>query len=167
MAKDSSFDVVSEVDLQEVDNAINQANKEISTRYDFKGSKSKLLWDKGQSSVTIETDDDFKLNSVKDILHTKLIRRGIEVRALDYGKAEQASGGTVRQEARVQMGIPTETGKDINKYLRSANLKIQVQIEGPKLRVSGKSRDELQKAIALLKEKDFGLPLQFTNFRTM
>ncbi|MHB0976012.1 MAG: YajQ family cyclic di-GMP-binding protein [Candidatus Aquicultorales bacterium] len=167
MAKDNSFDVVSEVDLQEIDNAVNQSNKEISTRYDFKGSKSRVSWDKGQEAVLIDADDDFKLNSVKDILHTKLIRRGIDLKSLDYGKVEQHSGGTVRQQAKLIMGIPDEKAREINKYLRSAKLKITVQIEGPKVRVSSKSRDELQAAIAMLKEKDFGIPLQFVNYRTM
>ncbi|MCL5292041.1 MAG: YajQ family cyclic di-GMP-binding protein, partial [Actinobacteria bacterium] len=147
MAKDNSFDIVSEVNLQEVDNAVNQANKEIATRYDFKGSKSNLTWDKAQGMIVIDADDDFKLNSVKDILHTKIIRRGIDIKALDYGKVEQAAGGMVRQQARVQQGIPEEKAREISKYLRSSKLKIQVQIEGPKVRVSGKSRDELQQAI--------------------
>lgn len=157
--------MVSEVDFQEIDNAVNQANKEIATRYDFKGSKSKLEWDKAESSILIEADDEYKLTSVIDILHGKLIRRNIEPKVLDYGKVEQASAGSVRQNAKVQQGIPEDKAKEINKYLKAAKLKINVQIEGPKLRVSSKSRDELQEAIALIKEKDFGVPLQFTNYR--
>ncbi len=167
MAKENSFDVVSEVNFQEIDNAVNQANKEISTRYDFKGSSSRVTWDKGSGVVLVDADDEFKLKAAKDVFHSKLIRRGIDLKSLIYGKVEKASGGAVRQEARVQSGIPQEKAREINKYVRSAHLKVQVQIEGTKLRVSGKSRDELQKAIALLKEKDFGIPLQFTNYRTL
>lgn len=167
MAKENSFDVVSEVNFQEVDNAVNQANKEISTRYDFKGSSSRLTWDKGRVVIILNADDEFKLKAAKDVLHSKLVRRGIDLKSLSYGNVEKASGGAVRQEAQVQCGIPQEKAREINKYIRSSNLKVQVQIEGAKLRVSGKSRDELQRAIALLKEKDFGLPLQFTNYRTI
>lgn len=167
MAKENSFDVVSEVNFQEVDNAVNQANKEISTRYDFKGSSSRVTWDKGREAIVLNADDEFKLKAAKDVLHSKLVRRGIDLKSLSYGSVEKASGGAVRQEAQVQRGIPQDKAREINKYLRSSNLKVQVQIEGAKLRVSGKSRDELQRAIALLKEKDFGLPLQFTNYRTV
>jgi len=165
MAKDSSFDIVSEVDLQEIDNAINQANKEISTRYDFKNTKSKITWNKDEAKVIIDADDDYKLRSVQDVLHTKLVRRGIDLKALNYKKPEPASGGTLRQVADVQQGIDTETAREINKFIKNLKLKVQVAIEGTKVRVSAKSKDELQKVIQALKEQDFGLPLQFTNYR--
>ncbi|HZD59613.1 MAG TPA: YajQ family cyclic di-GMP-binding protein [Anaerolineae bacterium] len=165
MAKDSSFDVVSEVNLQEIDNAVNQANKEISTRYDFKNSKSKLTWNKTDSQIIIDADDDYKLKSVQDVLHTKLIRRGIDLKALNYRKPEQASGGTVRQTVDIQQGIDPDKAREINKFIKNSKLKVQVAIEGTKVRVSGKSKDDLQKVISMLKEHDFGLPLQFTNYR--
>jgi uncharacterized protein YajQ (UPF0234 family) len=165
VAKDSSFDVVSEVNLQEIDNAVNQANKEISTRYDFKNSKSKLTWNKTDSQIIIDADDDYKLKSVQDVLHTKLIRRGIDLKALNYRKPEQASGGTVRQTVDIQQGIDPDKAREINKFIKNSKLKVQVAIEGTKVRVSGKSKDDLQKVISMLKEHDFGLPLQFTNYR--
>lgn len=165
MAKDSSFDVVSVVNLQEIDNAINQANKEISTRYDFKGSNCRIEWNKTQNQISIDADDDFRLKSVQDILHSKFVRRGIDLNALNYGKPEQASGGTVRQIAGIQQGIDPDKGREINKFVKNSKLKVQVAIEGDKVRVSGKNKDDLQKVIQLLKEHDFGLPLQFTNFR--
>lgn len=165
MAKDSSFDVVSQVDLQEIDNAVNQANKEISTRYDFKGSKSNISWNKAENQVVIDADDDFKLKSVQDVLHSKLVRRGIDLKALKYKKPEPASGGTIHQVADIQQGIPTDTGREINKFIKNSKLKVQVAIEGDKVRVSAKSKDDLQQIIQMLKEHDFGLPLQFTNYR--
>lgn len=165
MAKDSSFDIVSTVDLQEIDNAINQANKEISTRYDFKGSKSKISWNKNEGQITIDADDDYKLRSVHDILHTKLVRRGIDLKALQYKKPEPASGGTVRQAVDIIQGIDTDKAREINKLVKNSKLKVQVAIEGTKVRVSGKSKDDLQKVIQMVKEHDFGLPLQFVNYR--
>jgi len=165
MAKDSSFDIVSEVNLQEVDNAVNQANKEIATRFDFKGSKSRLYWNKNESKIIIEADDDYKLRSVHDILHTKLIRRGIDLKALHYNKPEQASGGTLRQVADVLQGIDTDKAREIVKFIKNLKLKVQPAIEGPKVRVSGKSKDDLQTVILALKEHDFAIPLQFVNYR--
>jgi cyclic-di-GMP-binding protein len=165
MAKDNSFDVVSVTDLQEIDNAVNQANKEITTRYDFKGSKCEIKWNKLENQIVIDADDDFKLNSVQDILHSKFVRRGIDLKAINYKKVEQASGGTVRQVADIQQGIDTETAREINKFVKNSKIKVQVAIEGDKVRVSGKNRDDLQETIRILKEHDFGLPLQFTNYR--
>ncbi|MHB8841940.1 MAG: YajQ family cyclic di-GMP-binding protein [Candidatus Aquicultor sp.] len=165
MAKDSSFDIVSEVNLQEIDNAVNQANKEISTRYDFKNSKSQVSWNKDENEIVIDADDDYKLRSVQDVLHTKLIRRGIDLKTLQYKKPEPASGGTVRQTAAIQQGVDTEKAREINKFIKNSKLKVQVAIEGTKLRVSAKSKDDLQAAIQLVKDHDFGLPLQFTNYR--
>ncbi len=165
MAKDSSFDIVSTVDLQEIDNAINQSNKEISTRYDFKGSKSKISWNKNEGQITIDADDDYKLRSVQDVLHTKLVRRGIDLKALQYKKPEPASGGTIRQTADIIQGIGTDKAREINKFVKNSKLKVQVAIEGTKVRVSGKNKDDLQKIIQMVKEHDFGLPLQFVNYR--
>lgn len=165
MAKDSSFDIVSEVNLQEIDNAVNQANKEISTRYDFKNSKSKISWNKNEAEIIIDADDEYKLRSVHDILHTKLVRRGIDLKSLNYKKPEPASGGTIRQIAGIQQGIDTDKAREINKFVKNAKLKVQVAIEGTKIRVSSKSKDELQKVIQMVKEHDFGIPLQFTNYR--
>ncbi len=165
MAKDSSFDIVSEVNLQEIDNAVNQANKEISTRYDFKNSKSQISWNKDENEIVIDADDEYKLRSVQDVLHTKLIRRGIDLKTLQYKKPEPASGGTVRQTAAIQQGVDTEKAREINKFIKNSKLKVQVAIEGTKLRVSAKSKDDLQAAIQLVKDHDFGIPLQFTNYR--
>lgn len=165
MAKDSSFDIVSEVNLQEIDNAINQANKEISTRYDFKNTKSKISWNKTESQIIIDADDEYKLRSVQDVLHTKLVRRGIDLKVLNYHKPEPASGGTLRQVADIQQGIDTDKAREINKFVKNSKLKVQVAIEGTKVRVSSKSKDDLQKVIQMLKEHDFGLPLQFVNYR--
>ncbi|HEY3374145.1 MAG TPA: YajQ family cyclic di-GMP-binding protein [Candidatus Aquicultor sp.] len=165
MAKDSSFDIVSQVDLQEIDNAVNQANKEISTRYDFKGSKSNIAWNKAESQIVLDADDDYKLRSVQDVLHTKLVKRGIDLKALHYKKPEQASGGMVRQIATVQQGIETEKGREINKFVKNLKLKVQVAIEGDKVRVSAKNKDDLQNVIQEIRGHDFGLPLQFINYR--
>ncbi len=165
MAKDSSFDIVSTVDLQEIDNAINQSNKEISTRYDFKGSKSKISWNKNEGQIIIDADDDYKLRSVQDVLHTKLVRRGIDLKALHYKKPEPASGGTIRQTVDIIQGIGTDKAREINKFVKNSKLKVQVAIEGAKVRVSGKNKDDLQKIIQMVKEHDFGLPLQFVNYR--
>ncbi|MBE0446695.1 MAG: YajQ family cyclic di-GMP-binding protein [Actinobacteria bacterium] len=165
MAKDNSFDIVSEVNLQEIDNAVNQANKEISTRYDFKNTKSKITWNKNDSQIIINADDDYKLRSVQDVLHTKLVRRGIDLKALHYKKPDAAIGGTLRQTVDVQQGIDPDKAREINKFIKNAKLKVQVAIEGTKLRVSGKSKDDLQKVIQMVKEHDFGLPLQFVNYR--
>ena len=165
MPKDSSFDIVSIVNLQEIDNAVNQANKEILTRYDFKGSKSKITWNKNEAQITIDADDDYKLKSVQDILHTKLLRRGIDLKALHYKKPEPASGSMVRQMVDIIQGIDTDKAREINKFIKNSKLKVQVAIEGTKVRVSGKSKDDLQKIIQMVKEHDFGLPLQFVNYR--
>lgn len=165
MAKDSSFDVVSEVDFQEVDNAVNQAIKEIQNRYDLKSSGSQVELDKDKTKFTITTDSDFTLKSVSDVIESKFIKRSISLKALDYGKIEQASGGKVRQEVSILHGIPTEKAKEIVKIIKDTKIKVQSQIEGGKLRISGKNKDDLQSCITLLKEKDLGLPLQFTNYR--
>jgi uncharacterized protein YajQ (UPF0234 family) len=151
------------VDMQEVDNAINQTIKEIEQRYDFKNSKTKLVLEDKELKIT--TDDDFKLRSVVDILKTKLIKRHVAIKNLDYGKVEEASGGTVRQVIKIQQGIETEKAKQIVKDIKNLQIKVQSQIMEDQVRVSGKNRDDLQTVIQFLKEKDYGVELQFVNYR--
>jgi hypothetical protein len=165
MPQDFSFDVVSKVDLQEVANAVQQASKEIATRFDFRGSASKIELREKELEVVLVSDDEHKLKSVIDILETKLVRRGVAVKALDYGKVEPAAGGTVRQVAKIQQGIPSEKAKEIVKAIKDRKLKVQASIQADQVRVAGRSKDELQTAMAIVKEGDFGLPLQFTNYR--
>jgi hypothetical protein len=165
MPQDFSFDVVSKVDLQEVANAVQQASKEIATRFDFRGSASKIELREKELEVVLVSDDEHKLKSVIDILETKLVRRGVAVKALDYGKVEPAAGGTVRQVAKIQQGIPSERAKEIVKAIKDRKLKVQASIQADQVRVAGRSKDELQTAMAIVKEGDFGLPLQFTNYR--
>ena len=160
-----SFDIVSKVDLQEVSNAIQQAMKEIGQRYDFKGSKSNIELDNGNSEITIVSDDDYKLKSVVDILESKLIKRKVPIKALIYGKVESALSGTVKQIVSLQQGIPTEKGKEIVKIIKGAKLKVQSEIQKDQLRVKAKKIDDLQSAISLLKEKDFGIHVDFVNYR--
>lgn len=164
LAKEHSFDVVSQVDLQEVDNTVNQVNKEISQRYDFKGSTAAVDWD-GKSQIKIEADDDFKLQAVVEILKGKAVRRGIAVRSLEFGKVEKASGDAVRQVVTVIQGIAKEKGKEIVAAVKDLKLKVQAQVMDEQVRVSAKSIDELQAVIQSLKQRDFGVELQFTNFR--
>ena len=158
-----SFDIVSKVDLQEVDNAVNQAVKEIGQRYDFKGSKSEVT--REGDSIKVLADDDYKLKAVIDVLQSKFLKRGISIKALQYGKVEQASGGMVRQLITVQQGISKEKGKEIIAVIKESKIKVQAQIQDDQVRVSGKNRDDLQEAIALLKGKDLNVEMQFTNFR--
>jgi uncharacterized protein YajQ (UPF0234 family) len=165
MAQEFSFDVVSKVNLQEVSNAVQQASKEIATRFDFRASKSRIELDEKELQLILTSDDEGKLKSVVDILETKLVRRGVAVKALDYGKVEPAAGGTVRQAAKIQQGIPSEKAKEIVRTIKDRKLKVQAAIQADQVRVSGRNKDDLQEAIALLKGGDFGLPLQFTNYR--
>jgi uncharacterized protein YajQ (UPF0234 family) len=160
---DFSFDIVSEVNLQEVRNAIDQASREIATRYDFKGSVSEIRQEK--NLIHIHSDDEYKLKAVIDVLQSKLVRRGIDLKALEYGKVEPASGATVRQTVTVRQGVPTETAREIVKLIKASKRKVQAQIQEDKVRVSGKVKDDLQAIIQLVREKDFNLPLQFTNYR--
>ncbi len=164
MAAENSFDVVSKIDMAEVTNAVTQALKEISQRFDFKGSKSNITQEK--DALVILSDDEYKLKSVIDILQGKLVKRGVPTRNLSYGKVEPAQGGTVRQRVAIQQGIPTDKAKEIVKAIKDAKLKVQASIQSDQVRVSGKSRDDLQSVIALLKGRDFGIELQFTNYRT-
>lgn len=160
---DYSFDIVSKVDLQELSNAVVQAEKEIATRFDFKGSKTQITLDKDE--LTILSDDDFKLNSVIDILLGKMVKRNVPTKNLDYGKIEGASGGAVRQKIRIRQGIEQDISKKINTIIKDSKLKVKSQIQGDQLRVTGKSKDDLQAVMHLLKNAKLELDLQFTNFR--
>ncbi len=166
MAKQNSFDVVSRVDLAEVKNAVEQAMKEIRQRFDLKNSSSEIAFDEKAASLTLGSADDFKLEAVKGVLAQKLVRRGVSLKALDYGRIEPAARGTVRQVARLQQGISTEQAREIVKAIKAAKAKVQAAIQADSVRVSGKDRDTLQEVIALLKERDFGLDLQFVNYRS-
>ncbi len=163
MASEYSFDIVSKVDFQEVNNAVTQAMKEIETRFDFKGSKSSIKLENEQ--LVVASEDDYKLKSVIDILQTKLIKRGVPILNLDYGKVEGASGGTVRQIIKMKQGIDQESAKKINILIRDSKLKVKSQIQGDQLRVTGKSKDDLQNVMGMLKGAGLPLELQFTNFR--
>ncbi len=165
MAKDSSFDVVSQVDIQEVDNAFGQAKKEIVQRYDLKDSGAQISLDKANKTLAINAPSDFVAKQVIDIISSKLVKRGIDLGAVNWGKVESASGGTVKQTATIVDGIDKETAGKINKDIKATKLKVKVTIEGDKLRVSGPKLDTLQEVIAFLKEQDYGQPLQFTNYR--
>jgi len=158
-----SFDVVSRVDPQEVDNAVNQTRKEIGQRYDFKGTKTELRLE--ENALHVVSDDDFKVKAVVDVLQSKLVRRGVSLKALVYGKIEPAAGGLAKQTITVQQGIETEKAKHLVKLVKDAKLKVQAQIQGDQVRISGKKKDDLQAAIQLFKAQDLDLPLQFTNFR--
>jgi uncharacterized protein YajQ (UPF0234 family) len=158
-----SFDIVSKVDMQEVNNAVNQASKEISQRYDFKGSKSEITQEK--ESVKILADDDFKLKAVVDILQSKFIKRGISLKSIKYDKPESASGGMVRQTITIQQGIAKEKGKELVAVIKESKLKVQGQIQEDQVRVTGKNRDDLQETIQMLKGKDLDIEMQFVNFR--
>jgi uncharacterized protein YajQ (UPF0234 family) len=165
MAQENTFDVVSKVDLQEVQNAVQQASKEIATRFDFRGSKSKIEWNEKELQLTLASDDEHKLKSVVDILETKLVKRGIAVKSLDFQKVEPAAGATVRQAVKIQQGIPIEKARAIVKTIKDSKIKVQASIQADQVRVAGKSRDDLQAVIALLRGEDFGIPLQFLNYR--
>lgn len=159
-----SFDIVVKLDHQEVDNAINQAQKELAQRYDFKGSKSKIEWDK-KNEVTLFGDDDYKLTAVLEILQSKLIKRGISPKNMTLGKVEPSFEGTVRQKITLASGVPVEKAKEINKLIKDSKLKVTSQSQDEQVRVTGKKRDDLQDVMALVKGKDLGLDFQFTNFR--
>jgi uncharacterized protein YajQ (UPF0234 family) len=158
-----SFDIVSQVDRQEIDNAVNQTRKEVGQRYDFKGSKTEITVDK--DALQIVSDDEYKVKAVVDVLQSKLVRRSVSLKALVYGPIEAAGGGLAKQTITVQQGIDTEKARKIVKVVKDSKIKVQVQIQGDQVRVSGKKRDDLQDAISILKKEDFGLPLQFVNFR--
>lgn len=163
MPQDHSFDIVSKVNLAEMDNAIQMSMKEIQTRFDFKGSKSEIR--REPDKIIIVSDDAFKLKSVIDILHPKLIKRGVSIKFLEYGKIEEALGGTVRQEALIKQGIVQEQAKEINKKIKEMGLKVQSQIQGDQLRVTAKKIDDLQLVLQNLKKATLPIELQFVNFR--
>lgn len=165
MAKESSFDVVSNVDMQEVDNAFQQAKKELSQRYDLKDSNAEITLDKQKQTIGVSAPSEFVAKQVIDVLSSKLIKRGIELSALKWGSVQPAAGQSVRQSAQIVSGIDKETASTINKDIKATKLKVKVQIEGDKLRVSSASRDTLQEVIAFLKGKDYGQPLQYVNYR--
>jgi len=160
-----SFDIVSKVDLQEVSNAIQQALKEIHTRYDLKDSKSDIQMD-GKEALVLTTADDFKLKAVNDVLQGKLVKRSVPLKALTYGAIEEAAGSTVRQRITMQQGIPIEKAREIVKLIKNSKKKVQASIQGDLVRVSGKDRDTLQEIIAMLRQSDFGIDMQFTNYRS-
>jgi uncharacterized protein YajQ (UPF0234 family) len=165
MASEFSFDVVSKVDMQAMDNAVNSALREITTRFDFKGSVSRLELDKKANTLTLYSDNDGKLKSVVDILQNRLIKQSISLKALDFGSVLAAEGGTVRQVAKIVQGVASEKAKEMVRAIKDAKLKVSPSIQGDQLRVTGRSKDELQEAMALLRAGDFGLALQFVNFR--
>ncbi len=160
-----SFDIVSKVDLQEVSNAIQQALKEIVQRFDFRGSKSDIELEGGENRIVIISDDEYKLKSVVDILESKLIKRKVPIKALNYGKVVDAASGTVRQDVTLQQGIPTEKGKEIVKIIKGTKMKVQSEIQKDQLRVRAKKKDDLQSVMKLLKEKDLGIHIDFVNYR--
>lgn len=160
-----SFDVVSKVDLQEVSNAIQQSLKEIHTRYDLKDSKSDIQMD-GKEALVLTSADDFKLKAVNDVLQGKLVKRGVPLKALTYGAIEEAAGSTVRQRITMQQGIPIEKAREIVRKIKDSKLKVQASIQGDFVRVSGRDRDVLQNVIKLLRESEFGIDMQFINYRT-
>jgi hypothetical protein len=158
-----SFDVVSEVDVQEVRNAVDQANREISTRFDFKGSDARV--EHNDARLVVYADDEFKVNQAREVLVAKLAKRKVDIGCLDAGKVEKASGDTARQEIAVRQGIDTDLARLLVKRIKEAKLKVQASIQGDQVRVAGKKRDDLQEVIALLRKGDWGLPLQYVNFR--
>ena len=160
-----SFDIVNEVDLQEVDNAVNQAKKELSQRFDFRGSKSSIEFNRDEKKITLIADDDYKLRSLQEILVTRLAKRSISHKSLAYKTPERAFEGTLRQTIEITTGIAQERAKEINKIIKDLKLKVQSQIEGEKIRVSSPKKDDLQAVMAHLRSLDFPLPLIFTNFR--
>ena len=164
MAQQNSFDIVSQVDRAEVTNALNQTMKEVSQRFDFKGSSAKVALE--EKELVLSAEDDTKLRNMNEILQQKLVRRGVPLKALTYGNSEPAAGGTVRQRAQIQQGIPQEKAKEVVKFIKDSKAKVQASIQGDMVRVTGRDRDTLQTVIANLKAKDFGINMQFTNYRT-
>lgn len=166
MAQAASFDITSTVDLQEVDNAVNQARKEVAQRYDFKGSRAAIDLNRLENTITLTADDDFKMQALWEILQTRMVRRGVPVKNLTPGTIEKAANDTVRRVVTLQQGIPTDTAKDIVKFLKDRKLKkVQAAIMADQVRVSSSSKDDLQEAIRQLREHDFGIALQFGNYR--
>ncbi|MGE3153913.1 MAG: YajQ family cyclic di-GMP-binding protein [Nitrospiraceae bacterium] len=165
MADQFSFDVVSEVNMQEMKNVVDQATKEIKQRFDFKDSKTEITLKEKEKELVVISDDDYKLNAVNEIIKAKCVKRGVSLKALNYGAIEPALGGTVRQVVKIQSGIVADKAKEITRSVKDSKLKVQAQIQGEQVRIVSKSKDELQSAIAFLKQQDFGIDLQFTNYR--
>jgi uncharacterized protein YajQ (UPF0234 family) len=166
MAQQNTFDVVSQVDMAEVKNAVNQATKEVIQRFDFKGTNSSIELNEKEHTITLATASEFTLKSLTDVLQQKLVRRNVSLKALSYGKLEPAAKDSVRQVITLQQGIPIEKAREIVKFIKDTKLKVQASINGDFVRVSGKDRDTLQQVIAQLKAKDFGIDTQFTNYRS-
>jgi cyclic-di-GMP-binding protein len=162
---ENTFDVVSKIDLQEVSNAIQQALKEVHTRFDLKDSKSNIELD-GKDAIVLHSIDEYKLKSVNDVFQQKLVKRSVPLKGLTYGPVETAAGGTAKQRITMQQGIPIEKAREIVKTIKDSKLKVSVSIQGDLVRVSGKDRDTLQEVISLLRQKDFGIDMQFTNYRS-
>jgi uncharacterized protein YajQ (UPF0234 family) len=163
---DNSFDVVSKIDLNEVNNAIQQALKEIHTRYDLKNSKSQIELNEKDKKIQVASDDEFHLKAVTEVFEGKLVKRGVPLKGLSFGTVTPAAGSTVRQEITIQQGIPIEKAREIVRKIKDSKVKVQASIQGDLVRVSGKSRDVLQEVIQLLRGEDFGIDMQFTNYRT-
>jgi cyclic-di-GMP-binding protein len=161
---DNSFDIACKIDLQEVDNAVNQARREIETRYDLKGSKNEIAYDKAQ--LTVLSADEMKLRAVIDILQSKLHKRGVPLKALSFGNVESAAGGAVRQRIALQQGIPPDKAREIVRLIKDTKLKVQAAIQEDQVRVSGKNKDDLQKIIGIIRDRDLGIAVQFTNYRS-
>src|ERR1700758_922500 len=162
---ENTFDIVSKIDLQEVTNAMQQARKEIHTRFDLKDSKSNIALEE-KEGIVLTSVDEYKLKAVNDVFQAKLVKRGVPLKGLTYGAVEPAAGSTVRQKITLQQGIPIEKARDIVKMIKNSKKKVQASIQGDLVRVSGKDRDSLQEVIAMLKQQDFGIDMQFTNYRT-
>lgn len=160
-----SFDVVSRVDMQEMDNAVNQVKKEITTRYDFRGSKTRIDLDRKDGKIELHTEDDMKLRAIKDMLISKVVKRSIDAQALVFGTPEKAGGDMLRQSVKITNGIDMETARKVVKLVKDTKLKVQAAIQGDEVRITGKKRDDLQEAIQTLKEADLDMPLQYVNFR--
>ncbi len=163
MAQEFSFDIVSKTDMQEVTNAIQQARRELATRFDFKGSKSEV--DLADEEIVLLSDDAQKLKSVRDILEDKMVKRKVSLKALDYQKVEEATMGTVRQKAKIVQGIESDKAKEIVRLIKDAKIKVQASIQGDQVRVTGKNKDDLQRVMTMVRERDLGIPLQFVNYR--
>ena len=164
MAAENSFDIACKIEMQEVTNALDQARREIETRYDLKGSKCQITLEK--ADITVMTPDDMKLKAVVDILQSRLHKRGVPLKALTYGEVEQGGGGVLRQKIALQQGIPIERAREIVRLIKDSKVKVQASIQEDQVRVAGKNRDDLQKIIAMLRDKDLGIALQFTNYRS-
>ena len=166
MAAQATFDITSTIDLQEVDNAVNQSRKEVAQRYDFKGSRAEIDFKRGENLITLTADDEFKLNALFEILQTRMVRRAVPVKNLKLEAIQRGANDTVRRDIKLQQGIPTEAAREIVKFLKDRKLKkVQAAIQSDQVRVSSPSKDELQAVIRLLREKDFGVELQFGNYR--